>query len=192
MPGAGQHRLLLVRHAKSAWPDVADHERPLAPRGRRQAPLIGAWLRRNGYLPDLVLCSTAQRATQTWRLMAGELAATPRVSSDERIYGAPWTALLDLVRQTPQTVATLMLVGHDPGVSDLASMLSDDAAGGSAADALQRIRAKFPTGAVAVLSVAGGGWRDLDADCAQLTDFVVPRDLDRRHSAGRLDAREEP
>ena len=61
-----------------------------------------------------------------------------------------------------------------------------------AADALQRIRAKFPTGAVAVLSVAGGGWRDLDADCAQLTDFVVPRDLDRRHSAGRLDAREEP
>ncbi len=178
MPGTRQRRLLLVRHAKSAWPDVADHERPLAARGRRQAPLVGAWLASNGYLPDLVLCSTARRAVQTWRLMAGGLAATPRVSSDERIYAAAWTALLDLVRQTPQTVVTLMLVGHDPGIADLTRVLSEEEAGGSAEGALQRIQAKFPTGAVAVLSVAGS-WQDLDTDGARLTEFVAPRDLER-------------
>jgi phosphohistidine phosphatase len=177
-PDAGPRLLLLVRHAKSAWPDVADHERPLAPRGRRQAPLVGAWLRDHGYRPDLVLCSTATRARETWQLITGELETSPRVTPEQRIYGAAGTVLLDLVRQTPQAVSTLLLVGHDPGVPDLAGTLAGDCAGGAAAGTLRRMAAKFPTGAVAVLTVAGA-WRDLDYGGARLTDFVVPRDLER-------------
>ncbi|HXT88463.1 MAG TPA: histidine phosphatase family protein, partial [Trebonia sp.] len=74
-------RLLLLRHAKSDWPDVADHERPLAKRGRRDAPVVGRWLRTSGYLPDAVICSTAARARQTWELVSAELpsAAPPEV-----------------------------------------------------------------------------------------------------------------
>jgi phosphohistidine phosphatase len=120
-PNAGPRLLLLVRHAKSAWPDVADHERPLAPRGRRQAPLAGPRLRARGYRPVLVLCCTAKRMWETWQLITGELETSPRVAAEERIYGAAGTALLDLVRQTPLTVPALLLVGHDPGVPDLAA-----------------------------------------------------------------------
>lgn len=178
MPSANPHRLLLVRHAKSAWPDVPDHERPLAGRGRRQAPLVGAWLRSRDYQPDLVLCSTARRARETWQLMAGELASSPQVSNEERIYGAVATTLLELVRRTPQAVTTLLVVGHDPGVADLTRALARDRASGSARAAKARVWLKFPTGAVAVLAVPGA-WRDLDAGAARLTDFVVPRDLER-------------
>jgi phosphohistidine phosphatase len=174
---AGSRLLLLVRHAKSAWPDVPDHERPLGPRGRRQAPIMGAWLRAHGYRPDLVLCSTAERARETWQLMAGELDNSPRVRAEERIYGAAGATLLDLVRQTPRVVSTLVLVGHDPGVPELAGTLAGGYAA-PAARAVRRMQAKFPTGAIAVLAVPGA-WRDLDSGAGRLTDFVVPRDLDR-------------
>src|ERR1035441_6396578 len=81
-------RLVLLRHAKSAWPDLPDHDRPLAGRGRGDAPLMGRWLRDTGWIPDLVWCSTAERATQTWRLAAAELGADPPVSYEARMYGA--------------------------------------------------------------------------------------------------------
>lgn len=177
-PLTRQHRLLIVRHAKSAWPDLPDHERPLAKRGRRQAPLVGAWLRSRDYHPDLVLCSTARRARETWQLMAGELGSSPRVTNDGRIYAAAAATLLDLVRRTPQTVRTLLVVGHDPGVADLTRALAGDRASDSGRRAMARVWPKFPTGAVAVLDVSGG-WSDLDAGAAGLIDFVVPRDLER-------------
>jgi phosphohistidine phosphatase len=158
---AGPRLLLLVRHAKSAWPDVADHERPLAPRGRRQAPLVGGWLRVHGYRPDLVLCSAAKRARETWQLIAAELVTPRQLIPEERAYGAAGSGLLDLVRETPGAVWTLLLVGHDPGVPDLAGTLAGESAGGAAVGALRRMAAKFPTGAVAVLTVPGA-WRDLD------------------------------
>ena len=78
---------MLLRHAKSAWPDVADHERPLARRGRKDAPVAGRWLRAAGLVPDRVVCSTAKRARQTWQLAAAELEASPAVSFDRQVYG---------------------------------------------------------------------------------------------------------
>ena len=167
-----------MRHAKSAWPDVPDHERPLAPRGRRQAPLAGTWLRNAGYVPDIVLCSTARRARETWRLMSGELGTTPQVTYEERVYGAGLESLLDLVRQAPERARLLLLVGHDPGIQDLAVTLAAEGGAGQAGDALERVRGKFPTGAVAVLAVPGA-WSDLGAGAARLTDFVVPRELEK-------------
>jgi len=185
--------LVLVRHAKSAWPDLPDRDRPLAPRGRRQAPLVGKWLRAGGCLPDLVLCSTARRARETWQLMAVELGAPVHVTHEERIYGADAVSLLDLIRQVPEEVRTLLLVGHAPGIPDLTLLLAGDrravsagnkagnsagnSAGDAAGDVLRRASGKFPTAGVAVLAIAGA-WSALEPGRAQLTDFTVPRDLE--------------
>lgn len=172
MAGSPKRRLILLRHAKSAWPDVADHERPLAGRGRRSAPAAGCWLRESGHVPELVLCSTARRARETWQLAEEELGAKPRTTFEERVYGASAAELLELARQTSSGVRSLMIVGHEPSMSDLTLELAGD--DGSAA--VDRVRAKFPTAAIAVLAFAGG-WPELGPGKARLAEFVVPDDL---------------
>jgi phosphohistidine phosphatase len=174
MARTAARQLLLLRHAKSAWPDVADHERPLAPRGRRDAPVAGRWLRAAGQVPDLVICSTAQRARQTWQLAVAELDASPRVSFDQRVYGATAGELLELARETAPKARTLLIVGHDPAMQQLTLALGSAQAGD--ASALERVRVKFPTAAIAVLEFTGT-WQDLGPEQARLTNFVVPRDL---------------
>lgn len=167
-------RLLLLRHAKSAWPeDVADHDRPLAGRGRRDAPAAGRWLRKSGYVPDLVLCSTARRARDTWQLAVEELGARPRTTFERRVYGASPAELLDLAHQTPSGVRTLMIVGHEPTMRDLTLELAGTDPGEDGGEALERVRDKFPTAAIAVLTFKGG-WPELAREQAQLADFAVP------------------
>jgi phosphohistidine phosphatase len=174
--------LVLFRHAKSAWPDVPDHERPLAGRGIRAAPVMGRWLRGAGLVPDLVLCSTARRARETWQFAQPGLAATPPVSYEDRIYGEDAAGLLALIREAPAATGTLLLIGHNPAIEDLALMLAapgpDPGAGPGATDPgdLERMRAKFPTAAIAVLEPAGA-WPELAPGRARLTAFVTPRDL---------------
>jgi phosphohistidine phosphatase len=171
-------KLVLLRHAKSAWPDVPDHDRPLAGRGRRDAPVMGRWLRTNGYVPDRVLCSTARRARETWQLAQEGLGATPPVSFERRVYQASAEQILDLARGVPSAVTTLLIVGHDPAIHELALMLagtSSPASGGAAAVDLDRMRAKFPTAAVAVLELTGN-WDQLGPGTAHLAAFAVPRE----------------
>lgn len=162
---------MLVRHAKSAWPDgVPDHDRPLAARGRRDAPAAGRWLRQAGCIPDRVLCSTARRARQTWEFAERELGARPRVTFEQKVYGASAGELLDLIRALPPSAATVAVVGHDPAIPDLALALAVPLS------AVERIREKFPTAAVAVLAVREP-WSALSAGQSVLLDFVTPRDL---------------
>src|SRR5260370_23212430 len=116
MASSGRRRLILLRHAKSAWPDVADQERPLAGRGRRDAPTAGRWLRESGNVPDRVACSTARRARETWQLAEEALDAHPRTTFEERVYGATAAELLSLARETPSGVRTLMIVGQEPSI----------------------------------------------------------------------------
>ncbi|MFF3399947.1 SixA phosphatase family protein [Streptomyces sp. NPDC002659] len=171
MTAATLRRLVVLRHAKSAWPDdVADYERPLAPRGRRDAPAAGRWLREADCVPDLALCSTARRTRRTWDLASAEFGGTTPVIHDVRLYGATEAELLDVVREAPAHVRTLLLVGHNPGLQDLVLMLAGEADG----VALERTRTKFPTSAIAVLRVPGA-WSDLDEGAARLTEMVVPR-----------------
>ncbi|MER7811997.1 histidine phosphatase family protein [Streptomyces sp900116325] len=171
MTSGDLRRLVVLRHAKSAWPDgVADHERPLAPRGRRDASAAGRWLREVGRVPDLVVCSTAGRTRQTWDLVSDELDATTQVTHDARLYRASAGELLGVVRDVPARVRTLMLVGHNPGVQDLVLMLAGEADG----YALEQTRTKFPTSAIAVLCLHGP-WPDLEPGTARLTEMVVPR-----------------
>lgn len=174
MARSAARQLLLLRHAKSAWPDVADHERPLARRGRRDAPVAGRWLQSSGWVPDLVICSTASRARQTWQLAAAELDASPRAIFDQRVYGATADDLLDLARQTAPGTRRLLIVGHDPAMQEMTLALASTRAGD--AGALERVRLKFPTAAVAVLEFSGT-WGELGPQRARLSTFVVPRDL---------------
>jgi phosphohistidine phosphatase len=157
--------LILLRHAKSDWPeDVPDHDRPLAKRGRHDAPAVGRWLRGHGYLPDTVVCSTAQRTRQTWDLVAAKLqTADPVVTFEPRAYGAGPHTLLYLARELPSATRIALLIGHNPGVSELASALAE-------------APISFPTAGVAVLEF-DGDWADLTPGQASLAEFVVPANL---------------
>jgi phosphohistidine phosphatase len=183
MASSATRRLILLRHAKSAWPDVADHDRPLAGRGRRAATAAGRWLRESGLVPDLVLCSTALRARETWQLAAEELGSHPRTTFEQRVYGANAAELLDLARQTSSGFRTLMIVGHEPSMSDMTLELASAQPGDDGGEALERVRAKFPTAAVAVLTFTGG-WPELGPGQARLDTFVAPSDLRSPHGKG--------
>lgn len=163
----GTRRLVLLRHAKSDWPEnVPDHDRPLAKRGRRDAPSVGRWLRDKGYLPDVVICSTALRTRQTWELAATKLGAAPAVTFEPRAYAASALTLLYLARELPGDSRTALMIAHNPGVSELAASLAGTHQHGM----------NFPTAGVAVLEF-GGDWPDLTPGQARLADFVVPRDM---------------
>lgn len=167
--GEQQRTLVLLRHAKSAYPDgVADHERPLAPRGEREAALAGDWLRASLPPIDLVLCSTATRARQT--LARSGIDAPVRYA--ERLYGATPGIVIDEINGVPDEVTTLLVVGHEPTTSSVAVGLAG--AEGTNTDAVEAISEKFPTSAVAVLKLAGT-WTDLELGGAALVDFHVPR-----------------
>ena len=156
---------MLLRHAKSDWPDVSDQARPLAKRGRRDAPAVGRWLRDHGYLPDVVVCSTARRTRQTWELIAPVLDGSPSVTFEPRAYGASAMTLLYLASELPDRCRAALIIGHNPGISDLAASLD---AGES--------HLRFPTAAVAVLEF-GGDWPDLAPGHTRLLDFAVPDDM---------------
>ena len=166
-------RLILLRHAKSDWPDVPDQERPLAKRGRRDAPVVGRWLRRHGYLPDTVICSVARRTRQTWDRVAPELGGSPSVTFEPRAYEASAPTLLYLVRELPGTCQAALLIGHNPAIEELATHLAEAPA---AAGAPPSPGLRFPTAAVAVLEF-GGDWADLSPGQARLLDFATPANM---------------
>jgi len=165
--GAGR-RLVLVRHAKSDWPDVADHERPLAKRGRKDAPVVGRWLVEAGCVPDAVVCSTALRARQTWELASGAFAAAgaapPPVRFESRVYEATVLGLLMLVREFEPEWRTAAIVGHNPGLAELTIGL----AGADPAPPQT-----YPTAFVSVLGLPGE-WAGAAPGEARLLDFAVP------------------
>ncbi|MGW5235379.1 SixA phosphatase family protein [Streptomyces nodosus] len=171
--GAGPlHRLVVLRHAKSAWPPgVPDHERPLAPRGCRDAPAAGRALADADCLPDLALCSTAVRTRRTWELASAQWGTPPPVRLEPRLYAADGSELLQVVREVPTPVRTLLLIGHDPGLPELILGLAGDGLD----DTLDRVRVKFPTSAIAVLAWHGATWDSLVPGAALLTDVIVPR-----------------
>ena len=172
-------RLCLLRHAKSSWddPSLPDFDRPLARRGRDAAPRIGGWMAEAGLKPDLVLCSSAARTRQTWEIVAPYLGRQAEVIFSRAIYEAPWDRLVSELRGLPDAAATVVLIGHNTGMEDLAARL---AGAGSDAGALAGMRRKFPTAAVAVFDVAMGSWADLAPQGARLGAFVRPKDLERR------------
>jgi phosphohistidine phosphatase len=166
-------QLILLRHAKSDWPDVPDRERPLAKRGRRDAPRIGRWLHEHGYQPDVVVVSAARRTRQTWDLVAPELGGSPAVRFEPRAYAASALTLLYLAQELPSRYRIVLFIAHNPGLSDLASSL---AAPASTTDNGPRPQISLPTAAVAVLEFSGD-WPSLTPGQARLIDHIIPADL---------------
>jgi phosphohistidine phosphatase len=166
------HTLYLLRHAKSSWADpaLADRERPRAPRGRRDAKRIAKHLAGLGIEPELVLCSPAERTRQTVELIRPALGAMSKVKLEAKLYDASSDELLERIRAVPESVASVMLIGHNPGLQDVALLL---AAGGAERDQLE---AKFPTAALATLTVPST-WRGLSEAGAALAAYVVPKQL---------------
>lgn len=143
---------------------------------------MGRWLRAAGYIPDEVVCSTACRAAQTWQLAQPALGSAPPAVFADQVYEADAEQLLDVIRRTPAPVSTLLVVGHDPSLPELARTLAaaPEAAAGTGSQAglaaVERMRAKFPTAAVAAF-VFHGEWDQLGPGAARLACFVTPREL---------------
>jgi phosphohistidine phosphatase len=154
--------LFLLRHAKSSWkdPGLDDHERPLAKRGRRAAKLLREHLRHEGIEPDLVLCSPARRARETLE----RVKPPGEVRFEDGIYGASSDTLLKRLQDLPDDVGSAMVIGHNPGLEDLARDLSGASFG------------KFPTGALATLTFAASWWQ-LGPGKTELTGLVTPKQL---------------
>jgi len=170
--------VLLLRHAKSAWDNagLSDHDRPLNRRGERSAALMADHLAAEGPRPDLILCSTATRTRQTLAPLAKALGVpAPPVSLEKELYLASEDALLRRLQALAAEVKTVLLIGHNDGIGQLAAML----AGRGPEPALSELREKYPTGALATLHLPRGPWSALTPGACELRAFVRPRDLDR-------------
>lgn len=165
------HSLYLLRHAKSSWADpaLADRDRPLAQRGRRDARRIAEHLRELGVEPELVLCSSAARTRETLELLRPAI-PTSTAKVEEELYAASGAELLARIHLVPDDVGSLLLIGHNPGLQQLALALTS---GGAERG---RLEAKFPTAALATL-VLTTDWHRLTTADATLAAFVVPKQL---------------
>jgi len=160
-------QLILVRHAKSDWslPDIVDWDRPLNKRGIRDAPEMGRRLRSRRLKPDLILTSPAVRALATARVMAKELRVPARhVREDERLYLAAPAVMLDVVREHGGELRYLMVVGHNPGITEFADKLSSE----------RRID-HMPTCAIVTMQFDFRAWSDINWESGVEVDLDYPR-----------------
>jgi phosphohistidine phosphatase len=158
--------LFLLRHAKSSWKDVSlpDFERPLNERGLKAAPLIGKFMRRRKFRPDLILCSPAERARQTIALVSAAASFTAELRYDERIYEASDTRLLSLISQLDASVGKVLLVGHNPGLEELVQALTGE------------VR-RMPTAALAHIRLGIERWADTSERSGELLQLITPKEL---------------
>jgi phosphohistidine phosphatase len=182
----GERRLVLVRHAKSGYPHgVPDHDRPLVGKGRRNAQAVGRWFVTEGPRVSLALCSDATRARHTWEIIRAELVGAgvdAPARFEPRLYGASPDEVVEMARELPADVASVVVVGHEPTMS---GVTHDLAGPGSDAGALAAVALKFPTSAIAVLHFSGE-WCDLAPGAARGSEhqLVLADDGDPRLGDG--------
>ena len=163
-------RLLLLRHAKSAWPEgVEDHDRPLGARGHRDAQRMGAYLTAAGLQPDFALISSARRTQETWALL-GLHCPSRTVAS---IYEAQPPAIFAAIHAAPMESETLLVIGHNPGFEDVAKLFAPR----GEAEALARLREKYPTAGLAVIAFDIAEWVDVAPGAGRLESFMTPKTL---------------
>lgn len=165
--------LYLLRHAKSDWADPAlsDFERPLNARGRKAAQAMGRALRQRGLAADRILASPAARVVETLEGVADGYGGRMAVDYDQRLYLAAAETLLDLIRTAPDAHDRLLIAGHNPGMERLALLLARDGA------LRDQVAVKYPTGALARISLPAAHWRDVGQGSGTLDLFLRPRDL---------------
>lgn len=168
-------RLLLLRHAKSDWPEGFDDAmRPLSERGRRDALRMGKAIARAGLVPDLALVSTAVRTRQTWDLASPHFGKTVALREENGLYAASEDTLLEFVRTVPDGVETVLVCAHNPGLERLARRFAKS----GDADAIRRIEKKYPTGGLALIELPIHHWKDAAPPAGRLELFLTPKTLD--------------
>ncbi|HLY04641.1 MAG TPA: histidine phosphatase family protein [Rhizomicrobium sp.] len=171
-------RLLIFRHAKAGPHDEAhDKQRGLVERGRNDAALMGRALRDRGYLPDVVLCSSAKRTMETWEHAEPMLGTNPETRFLDELYNAPEKSILKTIRSVKENAPVLMCIGHNPGLENLARKLARNSGSDAERKRMAAMEKKFPTGAVAVLDFQVNAWSDIDSGKGALTAFLVPADF---------------
>ncbi len=168
--------LILLRHAKSSLADTGqvDLDRPLNERGKRSAAAMGRYITSNGLVPQLVLCSPARRASETWGFVGGELPTSPEVLAAAEIYDfGDGKALMECLRHKAGAAQSVLLVGHNPSIAGLAQILIGTGSG----KLRERLEEKFPTAALAVINFDLATWESLAAGSGTLLRFVRPRDI---------------
>ena len=168
-------RLILLRHSTAERPEPgkSDHERMLTPQGRADAALVGAYLANHSFRPDHVLVSPAARTRETWRQVAAALRLAPEARFDERIYNAAIQALFKIIAETGEPVQSVLLLGHNPGLHELAMLL---VATGDI-DTRERLRENFPTSGVAIIDFALDSWSKLHSRSGRLERFIGPKQI---------------
>ena len=169
---ASEKTLVLMRHAKAEQaPGKVDHDRELAARGHRDAVVAGAWLREQGLVPDLVICSTAVRTRQTWEAACKGGAHTEFVEFRRSVYTGGAGSTLETIREDAGEMATVLVIGHNPTMAELTSLLAD---GDGSSPAHEALAGGFKTNGLAVLRYQGA-WEDLEAGSCELDRFHVSR-----------------
>jgi len=167
-------RLVLFRHAKAVPHGAAeDFDRVLTLEGRDMAASMGEWLDGQGIVPDLVLCSPSARTRETWHYAGRAFDPAPPVIHEDLIYDAAAETLAGIVRSVDAEVQTLMLVGHNPGIEALVSLLAES----GEPEVVERFERKFPTAAVAVLDFEDVPWAAIEEKSAWLSVFETPENL---------------
>lgn len=164
--------LVLLRHAKAQGSAATDHERELSARGRADAAAVGRWLVTAGHSFDSVVSSTSTRTRETWNEIRAAGVTAAEVHFEDRVYAGDADLLLEVLVQVPDSVFSVLVVGHAPTIPDLARFLADP--GSNDPDAVDDLRSSFPTGALAVLTL-DGSWAGLAAGGATLTVMATPR-----------------
>ena len=166
-------RLWLLRHAKSSWDntDLPDVDRPLAPRGQDAADRMRDFLAAEGIEPELVLCSSATRARETLARVLPGLGTELQVLIEPELYTFDADVLLGRLSRVPGDVESVMLVGHNPAIEELAVRIADRG------DRLPNLSEKYPTAGLAEITFPAGPWNAIEERPGALTRFVVPRDL---------------
>ena len=168
--------LMLLRHAKSSLVEAGqeDSDRSLNDRGRHAATAVGRYMASNDLVPQLVLCSPARRARETWGLVAGELKTPPKILIAAEIYDfGDGKALMDCLRRKAGAAQSVSLVGHNPSIGRLAQSL----AGAGDKKLRERLQTKYPTAGLAVISFDLDNWESLTAGAGTLRHFVTPKDI---------------
>jgi phosphohistidine phosphatase len=167
--------IILMRHAKSSWSDhdTKDMDRPLSPRGRICAATMGAWLAEQNVMPDHVILSTARRSKETWDRLKPFVGDKAEGDAVPEVYMAGPDALLDALKATPDSAETVVLIGHQPGLSALARKLTN----GDVPENCSRAFRDFPTAATAVLKSDVKDWSKLKFGKAEFSKFGLPKEV---------------
>lgn len=169
----------LFRHAKSEWADAGlkDHERPLNERGKKAAPQMAAYMKSKKYKPDIVLCSTARRTVETFDALKETLGEDLDVRFEDGIYLALPQKLFERLTWLDAGIKSAMIIGHNPGMAQLAALLSRSPDEADEEKLHKRMRDKFSTAALAVIKIPINAWADLKEGRGRLADFMRPKDL---------------